>query len=120
MKSAYRKFTVKTVKGANDYESMREVIFRRIKRAYQEEDDIAAGRLTEDKTKFLPLPDLILLDGGKGHVAAIRTLLDTMGEEIPVFGMVKDDNHRTRGLTDNTCEFNVTNDSELFRFLTRV
>ncbi len=117
-KSAYRKFTIKTVEGANDYESMREVIFRRINRAYQEEDKISAGILTEEQAKFLPLPDLILLDGGKGHVAAIRTLLDTMGEEIPVFGMVKDDNHRTRGLTDDSCEFEV--DSELFRFLTRL
>lgn len=119
-KSAYRRFTIKTVEGANDYESMREIIFRRINRAYQEEDEIAKGKLTEDKAKFLPLPDLILLDGGRGHVAAIRTLFDTMGEEIPVFGMVKDDNHRTRGLTDTDSEFAVDPDSQLFRFLTRL
>lgn len=119
-KSAYRKFIIKTVEGANDYESMREVIFRRINRAYQEEDEIAAGKLEEEKAKFLPLPDLILLDGGKGHVAAIRTLFDTMGEEIPVFGMVKDNYHRTRGLTDDVSEFDVDCDSELFHFLTRL
>lgn len=119
-KTAYRKFTVKTVEGANDYESMREVIFRRIKRAYEEEDAIAAGELEESKAKFLPFPDLILLDGGKGHVSAIRTLFETLGENIPVFGMVKDDKHRTRGLTDDSKEFIIDSDSELFRFLTRL
>ncbi|HIV85852.1 MAG TPA: excinuclease ABC subunit UvrC [Candidatus Monoglobus merdigallinarum] len=119
-KSAYRKFTVKTVEGADDYESTREVIFRRINRAYKEMDDIAAGTLTEDKAKFLPLPDLILLDGGKGHVSTVKELFETMGEDIPVFGMVKDDKHRTRGLTDEHHEIDVGSDSELFRFLCAV
>ena len=63
-KKDYRKFHIKTVEGANDYESMREVMYRRITRAYAEEDAIKAGTLQPDKAKFLPLPDLILLDGG--------------------------------------------------------
>jgi len=116
----YRKFNIKTVAGADDYASMREVVYRRIHRAYDEQDKIAAGELTPELAKFLPLPDLILLDGGKGHVAVIKELLATMGEEIPVFGMVKDDKHRTRGLTSETTEFDIPRDSETFRFLTRL
>lgn len=117
-KSSYRKFNIKTVEGANDYESTREVIFRRISKAYEEEDAIKSGTLQEDKAKFLPLPDLILLDGGKGHVHVIKELFETMGEEIPVYGMVKDDKHRTRALTDENQEFYIDKDSELFKFLT--
>ncbi len=118
LKSAYRKFNIKTVEGADDYESTREVIYRRITRAYKEEDAINEGSLEPSKAKFLPLPDLILLDGGKGHVSAIRELFDTMGEDIPVYGMVKDDKHRTRALTDINDEFNIDKDSALFKFLT--
>lgn len=120
LKSAYRKFNIKTVEGANDYESTREVIYRRISEAYKEEDLIAEGKLDSAKAKFLPLPDLILLDGGKGHVNFIRELFDTMGETIPVYGLVKDDKHRTRALTDVDSEFSIEPDSELFKFLTRV
>lgn len=116
-KKDYRKFNIKTVVGADDYESMREVIARRINKAYEEEDAITNGMLSRDKAKFLPLPDLILLDGGKGHVSAINKLMETMGEEIPVFGLVKDDRHRTRGITDENEEFEIELDSVLFRFL---
>lgn len=116
-KGAYRKFNIKTVEGANDYESMREVIYRRFHRAYEEEDAIKKGSLAVENAKFLPLPDLILLDGGKGHVHAIRTLMDTLGETVPVYGLVKDDKHRTRGITDDTTEFSIDKDGELFRFL---
>ncbi len=116
-KTLYRKFNIKTVIGANDYESTREVIFRRINEAYKEEDLIKAGELSEDKAKFLPLPDLILLDGGKGHVSAVRLLLETMGEDIPVFGLVKDGFHRTKGITDVEREYPVDKKSELYKFL---
>ena len=116
-KKDYRKFNIKTVVGADDYESMREVIARRINKAYEEEEAIANGILSQDKAKFLPLPDLILLDGGKGHVSAINKLMETMGEEIPVFGLVKDDRHRTRGITDENEEFEIELDGVLFRFL---
>ncbi len=114
----YRRFRIKTVEGANDYESMREVIYRRFSRAYQETDAIAKNEMEEEKAKFLPLPDLILLDGGKGHVSAIKLLMETLGETIPVFGLVKDDKHRTRGLTDENEEFPLDKDGDLFKFLT--
>ena len=114
----YRRFRIKTVEGANDYESMREVIYRRFSRAYQETDAIAKNEMEEEKAKFLPLPDLILLDGGKGHVSAIKLLMETLGETVPVFGLVKDDKHRTRGLTDENEEFPLDKDGDLFKFLT--
>lgn len=116
-KKEYRKFNIKTVDGADDYESMREIIARRINKAYEEEEAIKNGNLQPEKAKFLPLPDLILLDGGKGHVGVIRELMETMGEEIPVFGLVKDDKHRTRGITDTYEEFELDTDDILFKFL---
>lgn len=116
-KALYRKYNIKTVDGQDDYKSMREVIWRRINEAYKEEDLIKDGALDSSKAKFLPLPDLILLDGGKGHVSAVKMLFDTMGEEIPVFGIVKDGNHRTRGITDDNDEFLIDKHSELFKFL---
>jgi len=116
-KSLYRKYNIKTVDGSNDYESTREVIFRRINEAYKEEDLIKKGELDPQKAKFLPLPDLILLDGGKGHVSTVKMLLDTMGEDIPVFGLVKDKTHRTRGITDENEELYLSKKSELFKFL---
>lgn len=116
-KGLYRKFNIKTVEGADDYESTKEVIARRINRAYKETEEIKNGNLNEENAKFLPLPDLILLDGGKGHVSAVRLLCETLGEEIPVFGMVKDDKHRTRAVTDDTNEYEIDKDSALFRFL---
>lgn len=116
-KKNYRKFNIKNVEGIDDYESMREVIARRINKAYEEDEAIKSGELTPDKAKFLPLPDLILLDGGKGHVSAINTLMETMGEEISVFGLVKDDKHRTRGICDENEEYEISIDTPLFRFL---
>ena len=116
-KKDYRKFNIKTVVGADDYESMREVISRRINKGYEEIDAIEQGNLDEDKAKFLPFPDLILLDGGKGHVSAIKTLMETLGEDIPVFGLVKDDKHKTKALTDEKNEFDLKLGSDLFRFL---
>jgi len=116
----YRKFNIKTVDGADDYASMREVIYRRINRAYDEQDKISSGELNENKAKWLPVPDLVLLDGGRGHVSVIKELFANMGEEIPVFGIVKDNKHRTRGLTDDSSEFNISKNGELFRFLTEM
>lgn len=116
-KKNYRKFNIKTVDGTDDYESMREVIARRINKAYEEEEAIKNGTLIPEKAKFLPLPDLILLDGGKGHVSAIKQLMETMGEDIPVFGLVKDDKHHTRGVTDESEEFDISAESHLFKFL---
>ena len=120
LKKAYRRFNIKTVEGANDYESMREVIFRRINNAYKDKENIKNGNIKEEDAKFLPLPDLILLDGGKGHVSAIKLLLETLGEDIPVFGIVKDDNHFTRGLTDESNEILINKDDDLFKFLAQM
>lgn len=117
-KKDYRRFHIKSVEGADDYSSMREVIYRRYMRAYAEEDAIKAGTLRAEHAKFLPLPDLILLDGGKGHVSTIKLLMETLGEETPIYGLVKDDKHRTRGLTDEHEEFDIEKDGNLFRFLT--
>ena len=89
LKSAYKRFSIKTVNGIDDYGSMREVITRRMKR-YEEEK--------ESGVSFGRLPDLILLDGGKGHVSAVAPVLAQFGVEIPLFGMVKDDRHRTRAI----------------------
>ncbi len=115
-KSLYRKYNIKTVDGADDYESMRETLSRRINEAYREEDMIKNGELKPEKAKFLPLPDLILLDGGKCHVSAVKPLLETFGEEIPLFGIVKDGSHRTRGIMDETQELVLEKNSELFNF----
>ncbi len=119
-KKDYRKFNIKTVDGADDYESMRETLARRINKAYEEEEQIKAGVLLPEKAKFLPLPDLILLDGGRGHVSAVKMLMETLGEEIPVYGLVKDNNHKTRGITDEQAEFSIEKDDLLFRFLTEM
>ena len=116
-KKLYRKYNIKTVEGQDDYQSMREVISRRINEAYREEDLIKEHKLHKDDAKFYPLPDLILLDGGKGHVAAIKPLLETFGEDIPVFGLVKDSFHKTRGITDENNEIPIDKHSELFKFL---
>lgn len=115
--SLYRKYNIKSVNGIDDYESMREIIFRRFSEAYKEEDAIKNGTLEAEKAKFLPLPDLILLDGGRGHVSAIKELFDTLGETTPVFGLVKDDFHKTRGITDEKQEYPIDKKTDLFNFL---
>ncbi len=108
-KSGYRRFKIESADASDDYGAMSEVIFRRINRAVEDNDP-----------KFLPLPDLILLDGGRGHVATIRNLFNNMGISIPVFGLVKDDKHKTRELTDDTSTIGISIRSPLFKFLARV
>ena len=115
-KKDYRKFNIKTVEGADDYKSINEVVYRRITEAYKEQDAIMNGTLQKEDAKFLPLPDLILLDGGKGHVNSVKTVLESLGEEIPLFGLVKDDNHRTRGITDGENELEIS--TEIMNFIT--
>ena len=86
-------------RGADDYASMKQVLTRRLNR-YQEEKDSGEG--------FGRLPDLILLDGGKGHVSTVEPLIREMGFTIPVFGMVKDDKHRTRANATDGGEIAIT------------
>lgn len=96
--SDYRRFKIKTVVGANDYESMREVLRRRFKRGLEELEKLSSLELELDKTKFTVFPDLILMDGGKGHVSVAKDVLKEFNLDIPVAGMVKDNKHTARGL----------------------
>lgn len=114
-RSFYRRFKIEKAKGGDDVQSMTEVLYRRFRNARDEEAAQA------EKPKFLPLPDLILLDGGKGQVHAVKELLDMLDADIPLFGMVKDDHHRTRGLiTSEGEEIEFLKTSEAFRLLAAV
>lgn len=138
----YRKFRIKTVKGPDDYKSMREVLTRRFTRGMEERRilveqehkdrllaeqeiviDEAAGSETKEKIHlagFNVYPDLIMMDGGRGQVNIALDVLNELGLDIPVCGMVKDDNHRTRGLYYNNVEIPIDRHSEGFKLITRV
>ena len=109
----YRKFKIKSVKGPDDYASMEEVLSRRFRRGIQEQE-------SEESGGFSIFPDLILMDGGKGQVHVAQKVLLDMGLEIPVCGMVKDDNHRTRGLYYQDREIPISHTSEGFQLITRI
>ncbi|MCL2398656.1 MAG: excinuclease ABC subunit UvrC [Defluviitaleaceae bacterium] len=111
--SDYRKFKIKGVHGPNDYASMEEIITRRFKRYLNEQKEKEEG-------KFSKLPDLLMIDGGKGQVHAAEEVLIQMGISIPVCGMVKDDRHRTRGLIYQDVEISMPRNSEGFRLITRI
>lgn len=111
LKKAYRKFKIKDVSGQDDYSSMREVLRRRFEN-YFEEKDSGEG--------FGRLPDLILLDGGKGHVAAVEPMLREMGISVPIFGMVKDSKHRTRAIAENGGEIAISGSKSAFNFVTNI
>lgn len=110
----YRKFKIKSVEGPNDYASMEEVLSRRFEHGLKE--------ISEDREnkKFSAFPDLILMDGGKGQVNIALSVLEKLGLSIPVCGMVKDDNHRTRGLYYNNEEIAIDTKSEGFKLITRI
>ncbi len=98
---------IKSFEGADDYAAMREVIYRRFRHALEEEEQVEKGTLFETKRKvFCLCLDLILLDGGKGHLNVITELLDMIEVDIETFGMVKNDKHRTRGLVSKTVKSN--------------
>ncbi|SEF69327.1 excinuclease ABC subunit UvrC [Lachnospira multipara] len=113
-KNDYRKFKIRTVKGPNDYESMREVLTRRFSRALAELDG------SEESRGFSKLPDIIMMDGGRGQVNIALEVLDSLDLHIPVAGMVKDDTHSTRGLYYNNVEIPINKHSEGFKLITRV
>ena len=120
-KRYYRRFKIDTVEGADDYKSMTEVIYRRMKSAREEEIAIEAGQLAREDAKFLPRPDCIFLDGGKGHLSVIAELMELIDEDVPLFGMVKDDRHRTRALmTVQGEEIGFKRVSEAFKLITRI
>lgn len=107
-KAGYRKFAIKNVIGQNDYACMQEVIERRIK------------RFLDGDESFSPLPDLILLDGGKGHVSAVQQVLDELNTDIPLFGLVKDDKHRTRAIAAKGGEIQINANKKLFSLMTNI
>ena len=115
-RSDYRKFKIRTVDGANDYASIQEVLSRRFRRYEQEKEEGVSG----EKAKFSRLPDLLFVDGGKGHVSAAQEVLNHMGLSIPICGMVKDHRHKTRGLLYNGEEVLLPVVSEGFRLVSRI
>lgn len=115
--SLHRKFRIRSFEGQDDYMAMSEVIERRLGRAAAEREKIEQGTLDVAKAKFLPLPDLILLDGGKGHVHTIAKVLEKAGADIPLWGMVKDERHRFRALTDGEREVTLPKNSDALRLI---
>ena len=120
LKSAYRKFKIKSFEGPDDYSAMREVIYRRFLNALEEEEMLSNGQIKEADLKFLPLPDVIFVDGGKGHINAVKSMLEEIEFSVPVFGMVKNDKHKTRGLLDGDSEVEIKMTSSLFNFITTI
>lgn len=105
-RSDYRSFKIKTVtEGTDDYQSMREALSRRF------------AHLDDEEGSFSVLPDLILLDGGRGHVSVVKELLTELGIDVPVFGMVKDDFHKTRALCTECEEISIAKENALFVFI---
>lgn len=119
-RSDYRKFKLRTVSGPDDYASMYEVLTRRFTHGMQELEEIGGKELTEEYGSFTRFPDLIMMDGGRGQVNIALKVLDELHLNIPVCGMVKDDNHRTRGLYYNNVEIPIDRRSEGFKLITRI
>ncbi|MDM0620896.1 excinuclease ABC subunit UvrC [Clostridium perfringens] len=118
--SDYRRFKIKSVKGPNDYESMREILSRRFSHGLEEVNKIKERNLEYSKGKFCIFPDLIMMDGGKGQVNIALEVLKDFGIEIPVCGLVKDHKHRTRGIIFNNEEILIRRGSVLMNLITRV
>ena len=116
----YRKFRIKWVKGADDYASMYEVLTRRFTHGLREEEELSKKNIASELGSFTKFPDLILMDGGKGQVNVALRVLDELHLNIPVCGMVKDDNHRTRGIYYNNTEIPIERNSEVFKLVTRI
>lgn len=116
----YRKFKIKTVIGANDYASMKEVLTRRFTHGLKEREDLKENNLDDDYGSFTRFPDIIMMDGGRGQVNVCLEVLEELGLDIPVCGIVKDDNHRTRGLYYNNVEIPIDKTSQGFRLITRI
>lgn len=119
-RSDYRKFRIKTVQGPNDYASMEEVLTRRFSHGMRETEELKEKGADLSMGSFTRFPDLIMMDGGRGQVNIALEVLDKLGLSIPVCGMVKDNNHRTRGLYYNNVEVPIDRHSEGFRLITRI
>ncbi len=119
-RSDYRKFRIKTVSGPDDYACMREVLTRRFLHGMEEQKELEEKELEAQFGSFTKFPDLLLMDGGRGQVNIALQVLKELHLEIPVCGMVKDDNHNTRGLYYNNREIQIDRNSEGFKLITRV
>lgn len=119
-RSDYRKFKIKTVSGPDDYACMKEVLTRRFLHGLEEKAEFKKKEMDVNFGSFTKFPDLLLMDGGKGQVNIAKDVLADLGIVIPVCGMVKDDNHRTRGLYFDNVEITMEKSSEGFRLITRI
>lgn len=119
-RSDYRKFKIRSVKGPDDYASMHEVLTRRFEHGLQEQKELEEKQVADRFGSFSVFPDLIMMDGGKGQVNIALQVLEQLHLDIPVCGMVKDDNHRTRGLYYQNEEIPIDRSSEGFRLITRI
>ena len=118
--SDYRRFKIKTVKGANDYDSMREILTRRFNHGLDEVKAIQQRDLKLSAGKFSTFPDLIMMDGGKGQVNVALEVLQSLNIDIPVCGLVKDDKHQTRGIIYNNNELIINKGSNLMQLIRRI
>lgn len=119
-KSDYRKFRIKTVSGPDDYACMREVLTRRFVHGMEEQKELENREMEKEFGSFTKFPDIIMMDGGKGQVNIALSVLEELHIRIPVCGMVKDDNHRTRGLYYENREIPIDRNSEGFKLITRI
>lgn len=119
-RSDYRKFKIKTVSGPDDYACMKEVLTRRFLHGMEEREELSAKKMDAEYGSFTKFPDLLLMDGGKGQVNIALEVLKELEIDIPVCGMVKDDNHRTRGLYYHNEEIPIDKHSEGFKLVTRI
>ena len=119
-RSDYRKFKIKSVSGPDDYACMREVLMRRFRHGMEESKELEEQEMDQEYGSFTKFPDLILMDGGRGQVNIALSVLEELGIDIPVCGMVKDDNHRTRGLYYHNIELPIDTHSEGFKLITRI
>ena len=119
-RSDYRKFKIKSVSGPDDYACMREVLTRRFRHGMEESRELEEQEMDQEYGSFTKFPDLILMDGGRGQVNIALSVLEELGIDIPVCGMVKDDNHRTRGLYYHNIEIPIDTHSEGFKLITRI
>lgn len=118
--SDYRRFKIKTVKGANDYDSMREILTRRFNHGLEEIKAIQERNIKLSAGKFSNFPDLIMMDGGKGQVNVALEVLESLNIDIPVCGLVKDDKHQTRGIVYNNDELIINRSSNLMQLIRRI
>ncbi len=119
-RSDYRKFRIQSVSGPDDYACMKEVLTRRFVHGMEEKEDLDRKQVDHAFGSFTKFPDLLLMDGGRGQVNIALQVLEELHLDIPVCGMVKDDNHRTRGLYYHNVEIPIDTRSEGFKLITRI